>query len=156
MSLSRKIADALDDLGVGPGIALASDGPNRETLDVVLTSPIAVECQGLEFVTTVRDTWSADELKAWGDRITARVTYLMEQLVIVEVDPQKAAVDIRSKTPTPRGDQKGYYRITLDRTGTLRMHRMAYATADRRSSIVPFQLTREVLERLTDDLVATV
>jgi len=137
-------------------VVSATAGPHRADLDLVQASPVGISCQGLEFITSVRDIWTADELKAWGDRITARVTYLMEPLVIVEVDTQQVEVDIRSKTPTARGDQRGYYRINLDRSGTLRMQRVAFATADRHSCVVPFQLTREVLERLTDDLVESV
>ncbi len=159
MSLSRKIAAAVDDhITSGPanGAVRAEDGPHRLTLDLLQASPVGVEIQGLEFAVNDRPDWSLDALKAWGDRLAARVTYLMEPLVILEADPVGGEVELRSKTPTTRDGRRAYYEARLDRNGTLRLFRVTFDETDRTRRTTPYQLTREVLERLTDDLVASV
>jgi hypothetical protein len=94
-------------------------------------------------------------LKAWGDRVAARVTYLMEPLVVIEVDPVGGEVELRSQSPTARNGQRTYYEVRMNRQGTLRLGRVAFDEQTRRRSAVTCQLTREVIERLTDDLVAS-
>ena len=61
----------------------------------------------------------------------------------------------RSHAPTARGDLKSYYEVRLNKTGSLRLSRVVFDEATRRRRPAPCQLTREVLERLTDDLVAS-
>ncbi len=56
----------------------------------------------------------------------------------------------------PRADQRGYYEIRLFREGSLRMERFALDEATRQRRSTPCQLTREVLERLADDIAASV
>jgi hypothetical protein len=156
MSLSKKIVAGLDEHG-GPNLLLAcEDGPNRLTLDIELATPVGVSCRWLEFVTSARSAWSTGELKAWGDRIAARVTYLMEPLVVLEADAEEIEVSLRSKVPTTRDDRRSYYEIRLNRAGMLRMERIAYDEVARTRKSTAFQLTREILERLIDDLVASV
>jgi hypothetical protein len=154
MSLSRAIAAALDD--PQGDLITATDGRDSLALDAELSTPVGVTCRSLEFRTTARPSWAADELKAWGGRLAARVTYLMEPLVVVETDAEAAEVALRSKSPTARGEDRGYYEARLDGSGRLRMQRIAFDAAARRRRAASFQLTREVIERLADDLVASV
>jgi hypothetical protein len=153
--LSRKIAAAVDS-NPGPGPMSVDDGPHRLTLQLTAASPIGVAFDALEFAATDKPDWSADALKAWGDRLAARVTYLMEPLVVLEVDAVEGDVELRSQAPTARDTLRSYYEVHLHREGTLRLRRVAFDAADRRRRAVTCQLTREVLERLTDDLVASV
>lgn len=156
MSLSREIAAALDDAGPRAGIIAAEDAGHRLALDVEQNAAVGVSCRRLSFETSARPIWTAAELKAWGDRIAARVTYLMEPLVVVEADADAAQVALRSQKPTARGESRGYYEVRLGGSGTLQMERMVFDEADRRRRSATFQLTRETLERLADDLVASV
>jgi hypothetical protein len=155
MSLSTKIAAAAADLAASGPIAV-EDGPHRLALDVRSAGPIGVEADALEFTVLDRPEWTVEALRAWGDRLASRVTYLMEPLVVVEADPVGVEVELRSGTPTARGERRGYYEVRLDRRGSLRLGRVAFDEADRRRRSTSFQLTREVLERLADDLVASV
>jgi hypothetical protein len=159
MSLSRKIAAAVEGLTATPGAptaVAAEEGPHRLALEVGLAGPVGLEARGLEFADSGRPEWSLDELKDWGARLAARLTYLMEPLVVLEADAVAGAVELRSKSPTGRDGRRSYYRIRLDRRGTLRLDRVAYDESARSRRAVPMQLTREVLERLADDLVASV
>ena len=87
--------------------------------------------------------------------LAGRVTYLMEPLKVLEVDAAGGEVHIRSQSPTARADQRGYYEMRLFRQGTLRMQRFTFDDTTRQRKQSPCQLTREVLERLADDIVAS-
>ncbi len=160
MSLSRQIAAALDDLSAisaTPHDLTAESGPHRLTLSVRLASPVGVEVEALEFAVhdPSRPERSLDDLRAWANRVADRVTYLMEPLVLLEVDADGGQAELRSRNPTARDGRRAYYEVRLHRQGTLRLHRVAFDEADHKRRETHFQLSREVLERLTDDLVAT-
>jgi hypothetical protein len=159
MSLSQKIAAALDarpDNGASPCNVTGEDGPHRLTLALTASGPVGLAFDTLDFATTARSEWSADDLKAWGDRIASRVTYLMEPLVVLEHDQIIGEVELRSHAPTARAERRSYYEIRLNRQGTLHLARVAFDESPRRRRPATCQMTREVLERLTDDLVASV
>lgn len=159
MSLSRKIAAALDarpHTDPLPADLSVAEGPDRLTLHLTAAAPMGVAFDRLRFDSTLRDSWTADSLRAWGDRVAKRLTYLMEPLVVLEVDAEAGEVELRSQAPTPRDDRKSYYEVRLHRQGSLNLRRVAFDETTRRRSDVECQLTREVLERLADDLVASV
>ena len=89
-------------------------------------------------------------------RLAGRITYLMEPLKVLEVDSGGGEVQIRSQSPTARDGERGYYEIRLFRQGMLRMQRFIYDASTRQRRESPCQLTREVLERLADDISASV
>lgn len=157
MSLSRKIADALDgqmERGVA-GPLTVEDGPSRLSLDVAANTPVGVALEGLELTAEASGGWTLESHRAWGDRVAGRVTYLMEPLVVLEADEVGQEVELRSQRPSQKGDRSSYYEIRMGPGGRLRMSRVAFDAGDRRRKPCEFQLTREVLERLVDDLEAT-
>ena len=159
MSLSKKIAAALDEntkVHVLPCEVAVEEGPHRLALSLTALDTVGVAFESVEFATTARAEWSSESLREWGTRLAGRVTYLMEPLKVLEVDATGGEVDIRSQSPTTRDDQRGYYQVRLFKRGTLLMERRAFDGASRRPRTVPCQLTREVLERLADDVVASV
>jgi hypothetical protein len=159
MSLSKKIADALDEntsVHVPPCEVLIEEGPHRLTLHLTAVDTVGLAFDSLEFTTTGRPELNTDTLRAWADRLAPRVTYLMEPLKVLEVDAAGGEVHLRSQSPTARDDRRSYYEVRLFRRGALRMERRSFDEADRRRVAVPCRLTREVLERLADDIVASV
>ncbi len=159
MSLSQKIAAAVDDLAHTQAPALtvtAEDGPYRLALELGEAGRIGLECASLQFRADNRPEWSVDELRSWGARLSERLSYLMEPLVFIESDPIGVEVELRSKAPTARNGSRSYYEVRLSRDGQLRLGRVRFDETTRRRCPTPFQLTREVLERLADDLVASV
>jgi hypothetical protein len=159
MSLSRKIAAALDaraEAGGLPAEVSASDGPHKVALTLEAGGKVGVAFDRLEYTCAERTDWSAEALKAWGDRLAARLTYLMEPLVVLEVDAVGGEVELRSQLPTARDGTRSYYELRLDRGGTLRLTRKVYDESTRTRRAASCQLTREALERLADDLAASV
>jgi hypothetical protein len=158
MTLSRKIADAVDSLPTGgplPCPVEAEAGRSRIALNLTAQGPVGIAFDNLEYASTERLDLSSDALRSWGDRLAARVTYLMEPLVVLEVDAQAGEAELRSQTPTPRGDRRSFYEVRLRREGSLQMRRIAVNEATRRRQVGSCQMTLEVLERLADDLAAS-
>jgi hypothetical protein len=158
MSLSQKIAAATDEntrAYILPCAVTVEDGPNRLTLNLTALDTVGLAFDTLEFVATDRTLWSSDALRAWGERLAARVTYLLEPLKVIEIDAGGGEVQIRSQSPTARAHQRGFYEVRLYKQGSLRMERFVYNDATRERQRTSCQLTREVVERLADDIAAS-
>jgi len=100
MSLSKKIAAALDEntkAYVLPCTVAVEDGPNRLTLHLTALDAVGLAFTALEFATTSRTEWSSEALKEWGDRLSSRVTYLMEPLKVLEIDAGGGEVQIPAR-----------------------------------------------------------
>ena len=159
MSLSKKIAAALDEntrAYVMPCTVAVDDGPHRVTLHLTALDTVGVAFSSLEFATSGRGEWSSEALNEWGSRLSSRITYLMEPLKVLEIDAGGGEVQLRSQNPTARDTERGYYEMRLFRQGMLRMQRFTYDGTTRQRRESPCQLTREVLERLADDIAASV
>lgn len=158
MNLSRKIAAALDEnttVHVLPCAVTVEGGPHRLALSLTALDTVGVAFDALDFTTTSRSEWSPEALRAWGERLAGRVTYLMEPFKVLEVDAEGGEVKLRSQSPTARDQQRSYYEIRISKQGTLGMERCTFDETSRQRRRSPCQLTREVLERLADDIVAS-
>jgi len=158
MSLSRKIAAELDDLArtdASPRPLAAEDGGHTLCLPLKMATPVGIECDGLQFTVADRADLSLDDLRAWGTRLAAKLTYLMEPLAVLEADALGGEVILRSQAPTSRPGRRSYYEVRLRRTGAMTLERVVFDETTRQRRTVPCQFTNEVLERLVDDLVAT-
>ena len=161
MNLSRKIVAAVeaspaDGESAGVQIVTAESDSHRLTLALTARGPVGLAFASLGFEATGRSAdLSPADLRGWGDRLAARLTYLMEPLVVLEVDAEAGEAELRSRNPTARDDRRSFYEVRLRRQGALQLQRIAIDEASRRRTTVPCQLTVEVLERLADDLVAS-
>src|SRR5690242_15424488 len=102
MNLSPKIAAALDgpDAATLPCGVSIEDDAHRLVVHLTASGPVGLAFGSFDFTTTARSEWTPAALKSWGDRIAARVTYLMEPLVVLEQDALAGEVEIRSHAPT--------------------------------------------------------
>ena len=98
-----------------------------------------------------------DVLKKWGEALSRRITYLLEQIAPLELDPQGGQVLIRSTPPDKLPDGTQYYEIQLSSQPggnfTLRRYRSIKGVPGR--DPVPITVTHQVLLKLVEDLVAT-
>jgi hypothetical protein len=157
MSLSRKIVAAAESAAgaTAPPPAVAAEGAHTLTLDLETASPVGVSCRTLAFRAAREAPLPLDALRAWGDRVAARVTYLMEPLVPVEADALADELLLRSRQPGRRPGRRVYYEARLHAAGTLTLSRVQFDETTRQRQPLPCQFTLETLERLADDLVAT-
>jgi hypothetical protein len=84
--------------------------------------------------------------------LAGRVTGLLEPLRVLEVGE---TAQLRSATPTRRGEEVAYYEVLLQDSGaTLHRYQGSLQRAGRQA--VPFTLTHEALGKLVDDLTTCV
>jgi hypothetical protein len=158
MTLSRKIADAVELHPVGSassGLVTAEADGSRIELSLTASGHVGLAFSSLRYGRIDPLELSIEALRAWGNRLAARLTYLMEPLIVLEVDAEAGVADLKSQTPTARGESRSFYEVSLQRTGALHLRRIAFDSTTRLRKTVDCQMTREVLERLTDDLVAS-
>jgi hypothetical protein len=158
MNLNQKIAVALDGTGNAAlpcDVAIEESG-HRLDLHLTASGPVGLAFESFDFTAAPGRDWTPALAKAWGDRVVARVTYLMEPLVVLEQDALAGDVAIRSHAPTARGEGRAYYEIQIDGAGDLHFARVAFDESIRRRRRVDCMMTREVLERLIDDIIASI
>jgi hypothetical protein len=138
---------------------VAVSGPNGIDLAVDVTSVDSMSCSCREIRMRVPSLngAAADVLKKWAQDLCARITYLMEPLGPLEIDSEGRQVLIRSKSPDKRDAATTFYEVLLQSQGagvfTLRRYRRADAGPREH---VELRTTHELLEKLADDLVATI
>jgi hypothetical protein len=97
------------------------------------------------------------DLKGWAERISERVTGLLEPLKLVEVDSERGVAQLRSESPANRDETLGYYEVLLHSRGEANVRRyQAAANGSKRREQVGFALTHEVLAKLVNDLIQSV
>ena len=101
---------------------------------------------------------AVDVLRKWATGLSARVTYLLENLGPLEIDPNTGKVLIRSTPPDQQPDGTKYYEIILESQSqgnfTLKRYRCEKGRAGR--DTVEMHLTHEVLLKLLDDLIDSI
>jgi hypothetical protein len=138
---------------------VAVSGPNGIDLavDVTAADSMSCSCREIRMRVSSLNGASADVLKKWAHDLCARITYLMEPLGPLEVDVEARQVLIRSKSPDKRDSATTFYEVLLQSQGagvfTLRRYRRADAGPREH---VDLRTTYELLEKLADDLVATI
>lgn len=93
-------------------------------------------------------------LRDWAHRAAERVTGLLEDLQLHEVDVARNEALLRSEQPTQRGGELFYYEVLLKgvQEASLRRYKAVPGTTGREQ--VSFTLTHEALAKLARDLVA--
>jgi len=96
---------------------------------------------------------SAEQLKGVAEKLSARLTYLLEPISPIEIDAQGCLVQMRSNPPQKGEDGTTYYELLVARSGELSLRRFNAAQRGQRTAIAA-QVTREVLLRLVGDFSA--
>jgi len=91
------------------------------------------------------------QLKARAERLSARLTYLLEPISPIETDAAGCTVQMRSNPPQKDQDATSYYELLLARSGDIQLTRYSRPTGQARQ-VIPAHFTREVLKRLIGDL----
>lgn len=97
-------------------------------------------------------------LKTWAERLSRRITYLLEQIGPLEYDEPAGEVLIRSTPPSQLPDGTQFYEILLQSHsgGRFCLRRYESVKGQPGRSQVPLTMTHEVLLKLADDLVDTI
>lgn len=139
----------------GQGLLQVDVDSGRIEADLLAVDAIGCSFQTLAYTTEKLASASLDELKEISTKLTSRLTYLLEPIGLVEVDRDRAAVQLRSSPPQKGDDGTSYYELMVRRGGDVSLNRYQKKPGQMRQ-IVPANITREVLQRLAEDFVAVV
>jgi len=101
-------------------------------------------------------TLDADRLRRQADEIVRRVTYLTEQIELIELDKRNGKAQLRSKLSRRENERASFYEILLDGNYKLTLRRYEFsveASASRRIGVM-FEMTHDIFNRLVSDFVA--
>ncbi len=156
MSLQKQVLERLEKLAPfasGNQSLDVLDGADRFRSELVELDRLG--CSFIHFaVETPRlEAASVDRLKKVAQTLAERITYLLEPVTAVEVDAERAVVQMRSKPPQKDDDGTVYYELLVERGGSISLCRFKKVTGSARH-VAPAHVTREVFARLVGDFCA--
>lgn len=87
------------------------------------------------------------------DAIQKRITFLLEEFKLIEMDIRNKRAQLRSYPPHTEDNAKYYYEIVLDEGVKVHFQRYQFLTDEKRYAKITSQLTMETFERLINELV---
>jgi hypothetical protein len=160
MNLDETLLQKLADWRPGEGRQILGVADQASGWAVALTADCSDQLGCLVWEMTLRRTpplpgRDAAALKSWAERISRRVTGLLEPLKIIEVDENRDEAVLRSEGPARRGEGIFYYELLLRGTGeaVCRRYRATSDGKERRQQVA-FALTHEALAKLALDVAA--
>ena len=109
----------------GP-VALSVETPHGR-LDCELAELDTIAC-GLNYVRLTTETLASatvDDVRHLGQWLTQRLSYLLEPISNMELDPEGFSLQLRSFPPQQDEDERRYYELTARRGGEIRLCRYA-------------------------------
>ena len=156
MTLGAKLEQALASLApfsTGEHVVEVDHGPQRLRCLLAALDTLACTFTRLSLAADSLSQMSTDQLKQTAERLSSRLTYLLEPISLIETDSEGCVVQLRSNPPQKETDRTTYYELLVARTGELSLVRYARPAGQPRQ-VIPAQVTREVLTRLTTDFSA--
>ena len=136
------------------------NGPDSVEIAVDLTAVDSMSCSSREIRLSVPALSGADfdTLKKWAEELCRRVTYLLENIGPLELDPDAGKVLIRSTPPHRQAGTMKFYEILLQSHsgGNFSLRRFQSETGKPGRDQVEIQTTHEMLQKLIEDLVETI
>jgi hypothetical protein len=139
----------------GRGLLQVDSDAGRIEADLLAVDAIGCSFQTLGYSTSQLADATLDDLKQISMDLTAKLTYLLEPIGLVEADSDRCSVQLRSNPPQKGEDGTSYYELLVRRGGDISLSRYQKRPGQMRE-IVPAHITREVLGRLADDFVSAV
>lgn len=88
--------------------------------------------------------------------IEQRISYLLEQFRLIELDETQGIAQVRSVAPHQKDDAKFYYEVLLQQGNSVTFTRYRKSRQAEQRHRAPSHLTLETFEWLVDDLAAVV
>ena len=129
----------------------------RSQSDHVLCELSAVGSVGCAVVRLVLESASLaerslDAVRKTADTLASRLSYLLEPIAVIEIDPEENSVQMRSDPPHREDNVRTYYELLVGARGQLTLQRFRKEPNQPRQ-VIPAEFTREVLVRLVTDFV---
>lgn len=135
-------------------------GPDGVQLEVDFRAVDSMSCSVAEVRLAVPSLVGAsfDKLQAWGEEFCRRVTYLLENMGPLELDPNAGQVLIRSTPPDKQAAGVQFYEVILQSHANGNFSLRRFRTDKGRPGRQPVDIvaTHEVLKKLVNDLVDSI
>jgi hypothetical protein len=138
----------------GPQLLRLDVGDGRLEAELSAIDQLACAFNRFAYKTDKLASASIDELKDIAVALSEQLSYLLESISPVEIDDEACIVQMRSSPPDKDDDGTRYYELVVCRS-EISLCRYAKTPSQPRA-IVSANVTREVFERLGEDLVAAV
>jgi len=152
MSIVQLARDALQTVAA-PAQLDVSSGRQRLISALDAVDSLAVGFTSFTLETDGLSAATPEELKRLGEKLSARLTYLLEPISPIEIDHEQCVLQMRSTPPQRDDDQTTYYEVVLRRGGAISLCRYSKTPGDVRQ-VIPATVTREVFLRLAADFAA--
>jgi hypothetical protein len=139
----------------GRGLLQVDCDTGRIEADLVAVDAIGCSFQTLGLSTSKLSGAELGRLKDISQKLTEKLTYLLEPIGLVEADADRCSIQLRSSPPKKGEDETSYYELMVRRGGDITLSRYSKKSGQLRQ-IVPANVTREVLVRLADDFTEAV
>jgi hypothetical protein len=139
----------------GRGLLQVDCEIGRIEADLVAVDAIGCSFQTLGLSTSKLSGAELEQLKDISQKLTEKLTYLLEPIGLVEADADRCSIQLRSSPPKKGEDETSYYELMVRRGGDITLSRYSKKSGQLRQ-IVPANVTREVLVRLADDFIEAV
>lgn len=153
MTLKEQTLTALSGLPLqqSPQTLQVDAGDVRLRCDLVALDTIACAFDALRVQVDALAKADLEKLKKVSQKVSERLTYLLEAIATLESDKESCTVLLRSKKPQKFSDGLSYYELIVRKGGELFLGRYRQVPGMPRERIA-CQVTREVFGRLVDDL----
>lgn len=161
MALHEQITQSLLDVR-----GLAGDTPQTAswsadgsaTIEIDFTAVDTLSCAFREIRVSADEFRAAsfESLKAWAEAICRKVTYLLEHIGPLELDPQAQTVLVRSHPPTKEPACISFYEMQVQSPGVVRLRRYTRDPQSDDRQQVDVQVTHEALQKLVRDVVEAI
>ncbi len=95
--------------------------------------------------------FAVEQLKQRADRLISKVTYLLEDFHLVEMDSHSGQVQLRSQAPQKDDRYLSFYEILLSSDGRISLRRYKHDRESQLRSATPMHFTEELLVKLLND-----
>jgi hypothetical protein len=156
MSLVGQLKQALASLPLfssGSEVIVASEAAQRVECELTALDTLACAFVRLGLQADAMACKSSQQLQQIAEKLSARLTYLLEPIAPIEIDAAGCLVQLRSSPPQKDEGRTSYYELLVGRNGQITLSRYE-RTAGTSRTIVPAHVTREVLLRLVADFSA--
>ncbi|MFQ5674990.1 MAG: hypothetical protein ACE5G1_03765 [bacterium] len=92
-------------------------------------------------------------IKKQAEFLKSKLTYLLENIEIFEIDEVNSKAQLRSDKPETEQTSLSYYEIVIDGGARITLHRVLFDKLKREKSSTQFHLTNEVIEKAMNDFV---
>ena len=97
-----------------------------------------------------------DDLKKRAEFLAKKVTYLLENFEVFEIDPVNLKIQLRSISAQDERVGLSYFEIIVQGNASIPLARILFDKGKKQKQRIPFHLTNEVLEKLINDVVKTI